>query len=100
MPNVRLSQSRQRLGSALIGVGAAITLVAWVALAVWTSIPWCRGHAAGMLVFATGVAVATNRVRCGKCGGSHWIVGEPTRLNCAHCGTLFFDEVAPIEPAG
>jgi len=100
MPNVRLSSSRQRCGSSLIYVGAAIALLAWVPLAIWTSIPPLVGMGIGMLIFATGMAVATNRVRCAKCGRSHWIIGEPTRLNCAYCGTLFFDEPARVDPAG
>ena len=92
MPNVRLSESRQRFGSALIYAGSAIVLVGWIPAAIWAHVDLLITMSIGLVLFFAGAAAATNRVTCPTCRRRHWIIGRPTRLKCASCGTSYFAE--------
>src|SRR6476659_332439 len=103
MANSRLSESRQRFGSALIYVGAAVGLLGWIPVSIWLApanlapVVTC---VLGLLVMTAGFWVVANKVRCPKCSMSHLIIGRPTRSNCALCGTAYFDDAVVADPAG
>src|SRR4051794_36061238 len=103
MPNVRLSTSRQRCGSAVIYAGVVVAVVGWIPMSLWFApahfAPVVTCASRMLLVFA-GMVGVTNKVACPKCGKAHWIMGQPTRLNCAYCGAAYFDEPESLDPAG
>ena len=100
MPNVQLSDSRQRLGSAIIYSGCIIGLGGCFAgMVLRTNLPLVVGFVGVSIVFA-GTAFVTIKVVCAKCGRRHWISGKPTRLNCAFCGAPYFNDPPAPEKAG
>ena len=76
------------IGAIIVYVGPVLVSI-WLAPADLAPVVTC---AVGLLVFLGGMGVVTNKVTCAGCARSHWIIGRPTRLSCAHCGTPFFAE--------
>jgi hypothetical protein len=92
MPHRRLSSRRLKIANALIIPSLLSALAGCIAARLMPSsaTPWLI-IGASAIAFIAGLAVATNKVKCEKCGKIILIIGEGGPSNCGYCTTPYFE---------